>query len=295
LGNHSAITFYPAEFLVNAEMSSEAARQRHGIRSARLYGWAWEPDNLDEDGVDEVSEVVIETNTLPYPRYLDALMFSWLILNFHVDGWTQLLARFLRRRSGVSYRQFYESLQSWILAHPHSLLGQEYCRMRRSWEEYFATGRQGNYAYRFGEMQIQGYMQIHGTQYALRAQPHLAWADIGSFFREFDHGLNNPLAEDLLQFQDVYVTRFGRPFSFVHQAQNNLWEFLRGDEQLRSAAVTYELNVTEPYDRTDVDDFLNKTYFRRRAGFGKMLVTRRALASAARADVVPISIVSPIA
>jgi hypothetical protein len=201
-------------------------------------------------------------------------MFSWLILNLHVEGWTQLLARFVRRHSELSYRHFYCSLQRWIVSHPQTLLGQEYLRMRHSWQEYFSSGRQGAHAYRFGELQIQGYMQIHGTQYSLRARAALAWADITAFFRELDHGLDEVLADDVLAFQDAYVTRFGRPFAFAHHARHNIWEYLRGDENLTDRPVKYLLEVAEPYNHDDLNDFLNKTYFRRRAGFGKMRVKK---------------------
>ncbi len=275
LGNHSAVTFYPAELLVNAELSTEATRRQYGIRSARLYGWAWDPDNLEEGALDEVSEVVIATGTLPHEDYLDALMFSWLILNFHVEGWTQLLARFVRRHSSLGYRRFYDGLQRWIEGHPESLLGREYLQMRQSWSEYFASGRQGAHAYRIGKLQIQGYMQIHGTQYVLRARAAQAWSEIADFFGTLDHGLDGELAADLLGFQDAYVTRFGRPFDFAYDARHNIWEYLRGEEELSRYPRVYGFAVTEPYDRNDIDDFLNKTYFRRRAGFGKMRVGRR--------------------
>ena len=193
----------------------------------------------------------------------------------------QLLARFVRRYSGISYRKFYEDLQNWILEHPKSLLGAEYKKMRASWEEYFVTGRQGPNAYRFGDLQIQGYMQIHGTQYALRAQHSVAKENVTAFFQHFDHGLDDILAQDIVKFQDAYVTQFGRPFKFTHEARCNVWEFVRGEEELAWFRTKYEFEVTEPYDRTDIDDFLNKTYFRRRAGFGKMRVKseRAALAS----------------
>ena len=57
-------------------------------------------------------------------------------------------------------------------------------------------------------------------------------------------------------------------------ARHNLWEFVRKEEELRAGEAAYELRVTEPYDRADIEDFLNKIYFRRRAGFGKMRVRR---------------------
>jgi hypothetical protein len=222
-----------------------------------------------------VSEIVTGTASLPHEKYLDALMFSWLILNFHVDGWTQLLARFVRRRCEISYRRFYESLQQWIVDHPESFLGGEYRKMRQSWIEYFTTGRQSEHAYRVGRLQVHGYMQIHGTQYLMRHAHERTWNELSAFFNSFDHGLPPDLARDALSFQEAYVTRFERPFQFTHRAAHNLWEFLRGEEDLRSGDFSYQLEVTEPYDRQDVDDFLNKTYFRRRAGFGKMRVTPR--------------------
>jgi len=273
LGNHSAVTFYPAELLENAEMSTPESRQRYRIRSAHLYNWAWEPDNLDVDGVEEVSEIVTGTASLPEEEYLDALMFAWMVLNLHVEGWTQVLARFLRRHAATPYRAFYDALRAWIVARPDTFLGVEYLRMRRSWAEYFAHGRPSG-DYRFGDTQVQGYMQIHATQYALRSRHAETWADIAAFFREFPHGLPDTLADELVRFQERFVTAFERPFRYPHTAGFNLWEFVRGEEALHEGACEYEMSVTEPYDRGNLAEFLNKIYFRRRAGFGKMRVHR---------------------
>jgi hypothetical protein len=283
LGNHSAVTFYPAELLENAELATPASRGRHGIQSKHLANWAWDPDSLDVDGVEEWSEVVTATGTLPHEDYLDALMYSWMILNLHVDGWTQLLARGVRRFSESSYRAFYDALKRFILAHPESLLGQEYDRMRRSFRDYFATGRQAAGSGRYGTLQVQGYMQLHATQYALRRDHERAWAEIESFFDALDHGLPAALASDLVGFQGIWLTRFGRPLRQTHVARHNVWEYLVGTEPLRDEATTYELEVLEPYDQNDLDDFLNKVYFRRRAGFGKLRV-RRSTAAHARDD-----------
>ena len=273
LGNHSALTFYPAELLENAEMSTPESRRKYGIRSAQLTSWAWEPDTLDVDGVEEVSEIVTGTDTLPEEAYLDALMFAWMVLNLHVEGWTQLVARFVRRYSGISYRRFYDALRAWIVDHPDTILGDEYGKMRRSWVEYFKTGRPSA-DYSFGNIQVQGYMQIHATQYALRSRHAHTWAGLHAFFTEFPHGLSGNLAADLTKFQENLVTRFDRPFRYSYAAGFNIWEFVRGDEDLREEPSEYELSVTEEYDRDDVEDFLNKIYFRRRAGFGKMRVRR---------------------
>ena len=145
--------------------------------------------------------------------------------------------------------------------------------MRRSWVEYFATGRPSA-DYRVGNTQVQGYMQIHATQYALRSQHARTWEGIERFFRDFSHGLPEDLASDVAGFQESFVTRFDRPFQYPYMARHNLWEFVRKEEELRAGEAAYELRVTEPYDRADIEDFLNKIYFRRRAGFGKMRVRR---------------------
>ena len=277
LGHHSALTFYPAELLENAEMNTAATRQQYGLESALLANWAWEPDNLDVDGIDEASEIVTATRTLPAERYLDALMFSWLVLNLHVEGWTQFVARFVRRHSGTSYRRFYDSLLQWVLAHRDTFLHEEYHKMRMSWAEYFELGRPGPNAYRFESMPAQGYMQIHATQYALRADHGRTWNDVARFFDGFDHGLAPELATEVLAFQEQLITRFGRPFESSCTVHWNLWESL-GAQEVKHEDTVYDFHITEPYDRSSMEDFLTKIYFRRRSGFGKMRVRRRQVA-----------------
>ena len=81
----------------------------------------------------------------------------------------------------------------------------------------------------------------------------------------------------MLAFQEQLITRFGRPFESSCTVHWNLWESL-GAQELKHEDTVYDFHITEPYDRSSMEDFLTKIYFRRRSGFGKMRVRRRQVA-----------------
>jgi hypothetical protein len=57
----------------------------------------------NEDFVEEKAEIVRGTKYMPFKDLSDSWMFSWLITNLHIYGWTQIYSIFLRKNKEVTY------------------------------------------------------------------------------------------------------------------------------------------------------------------------------------------------
>jgi hypothetical protein len=65
-------------------------------------------------------------------------MYGWMIIHFHINGYSQLYSRYCRHRKNISYRQFYDSLFELL---PTSGFQDHYNRLRQVVDHYLHTGQ----------------------------------------------------------------------------------------------------------------------------------------------------------
>ena len=49
----------------------------------------------DDHGIKEVIELISETNTMTNDELIEAYLYGWLVIQFHIAGYTQLVAKHL--------------------------------------------------------------------------------------------------------------------------------------------------------------------------------------------------------
>lgn len=106
-GQHHCIDVWLAQLLKNSELNRPDVREKYGIESTRVkdYYLAYN----DDDSVEEYIDIITATNTMTTEELVAAYMYSWVIIRFHIYGYTKVLAR-VARAHGVSYREFYDRL-----------------------------------------------------------------------------------------------------------------------------------------------------------------------------------------
>jgi hypothetical protein len=65
-------------------------------------------------------------------------MYSWMVVHFHITGYSQIIARYCRSIKQVSYRKFYDRLFEKIKKDP--VLGVHYDLVRHTVDTYLTTG-----------------------------------------------------------------------------------------------------------------------------------------------------------
>jgi hypothetical protein len=106
------IDTYFTVLLPNSEMASMASRMKYGIRSVTVYNYfTYNPSDYSADVPEETAEMICATDTMSLEDMIEAYVYAWVINTMHINGYSNLTARYCRAIHGISYRTFYESMQ----------------------------------------------------------------------------------------------------------------------------------------------------------------------------------------
>ena len=110
MGQHNSIDMWFAQLLENSELAQPDSRKLYGIKSivAKDYMTLYNPNDCRE--IEEEIELVNQTNLLSTQDMIECYMYGWMVLHFHISGYSQLFARYCRHRKNISYRDFYDRL-----------------------------------------------------------------------------------------------------------------------------------------------------------------------------------------
>lgn len=122
-GQHKSINVYACELLPNSQMGSAGFREQHRIESVRVpfYQIHCKIPGIAED-IQEYSEFVVSTATMPREDWVNSAVFSFFILALHNLGLTRALALYLRHEVGISYLRFYTDLLRYFENAPNTLM-----------------------------------------------------------------------------------------------------------------------------------------------------------------------------
>jgi putative methyltransferase len=106
LGQHQSIDVWFTQLLPNSEMSSLESRKKYGITQIRAQNYIEIYNNKDENI--EYIDLINSTNNMSTKEMVEAYVYGWVITQFHISGYTQVLAKYMRNVCGMSYREFYD-------------------------------------------------------------------------------------------------------------------------------------------------------------------------------------------
>jgi len=108
MGQHNYIDVFFASLLENSEMNLTQTQQfkLKTVKSNNFMRGSFQ----DESNINETVDIVCETSTMTKNEMCRAFMYSWVIQNFHLSGYSQILSKYCRHVLGISYRDFYDRL-----------------------------------------------------------------------------------------------------------------------------------------------------------------------------------------
>lgn len=243
-GQHNSIESWLTQMLENSQLNQE--RDEHEFDTVFLENYY----TSQEDFVEEKAEIVRGTKYMPFKDLIDSWMFSWLITNLHIYGWTQIYSIFLRKNKEVSYEQFYKRLLDKVISN-NSIVGKEYRKTKERVTHYLEGKKTIDYS---------GHTLLWDSQQEFHKNRNEVLNFTKSFYNEFDNNQNTILA------QEHFVTEFGVKELKV-SLDYNIFEYCYKNESLIKKKKTYKLKIKEPYDTED--DYMRMFYFKRRQGWGK--------------------------
>ena len=134
-GQHQSIDVWFCQVLKNSELGSFMTKQQFGIKTISVKDYLALNNNLNEE-VAEYIDIITETNTMSLDDIIEGYMYAWMIIHFHIAGFSQVLAKDARQHN-ISFRQFYDHLFESIKT---SEFADHYNALRSCVEKYLTTG-----------------------------------------------------------------------------------------------------------------------------------------------------------
>lgn len=136
-GQHESIDVWFCQMFGDTDLNSALSREVHGIKTIKAEDYM--SFSKDDHDIKEVIELISETNTMTNDELIEAYLYGWLVIQFHIAGYTQLVAKHLNS-FGMGYRSFYDKLFAYIKNDP-GVIGDHYREIERSVSHYMKTGK----------------------------------------------------------------------------------------------------------------------------------------------------------
>ena len=148
---------------------------------------------------------------------IEAYMYGWLIVQFHIAGYTQVIAKYFHYKLGISYRRFYDALFDYV-RNNKGKLGDHYREIFRSVNHYMKTGKildtgkhghtlhAGSFAFMFNNKE-EIFSEVKNMIRSL--QPMIEeWCDVQS-----------PIDDNILEAQKCFI--FDENMTYPHTFKSN--------------------------------------------------------------------------
>jgi len=142
-GQHESIDVWFCQMFGDTELNSISSREIFGIKTIKAENFLTFSNDKDYDGVSEIVELVSETNTMTSDELVEAYMYSWMIIQFHISGYSQLISKYFNNILKISYRVFYDNLFEYIKNNSGSL-GNHYRDTYNLVNNYVKNGKISN-------------------------------------------------------------------------------------------------------------------------------------------------------
>jgi radical SAM superfamily enzyme YgiQ (UPF0313 family) len=246
-GQHNSIESYLLVILENSQLNKQ--KDIHELDLVKVNNYFTSNDfRILED-----TYVVRGTKTLPFNELVQAYMFSWLIINFHTYGWTQIYSIFMYKKFNIDYLEFYNKLLAYILS-SDNIISSEYFKTKEKISD-FLSGKLG--------LTESGFSIMWDSQVVFHEKQNNT--DIKKFLLNFME-TNFPINLDLYKAQQAFTSELDVITSKV-SLDSNIFEYVFKGEDLSNISKEYELTVKFLYESSE--DYFNMFYFRRRHGWGK--------------------------
>ncbi len=138
MGQHDSIEMWFAQLLKNSELNTQETKRRYGIESRISNDYFAIYNKDDYVGITENIELISSTSSMSNSKIIEAYMYGWMIIQFHIGGYSQIISRYLNEQ-GISYRKFYDAFFEEITT--NQFFGEHYKEMLTIVTNYFKNGK----------------------------------------------------------------------------------------------------------------------------------------------------------
>ena len=120
----------------NTELNSN--RDKYGIKVVNAEDYVSFTNK--EDNIKEVVEIINKTNSMSTDEMIEAYLYSWMIIQLHINGYSEIISDYLNKEFGVSYRKFYDNIFD-TLGKDYSSLGKHFRELKERVSSYLKNGK----------------------------------------------------------------------------------------------------------------------------------------------------------
>jgi radical SAM superfamily enzyme YgiQ (UPF0313 family) len=244
LGQHQNIDIWFAQLLGNSEMANPFSRRTYGIKTIFVEDYL----TLDqsEDGIKEYVEIVNATNTMDTDDIVEAYLYTWMIIHFHINGYVQLIARYANKVLNIPYRKFYDLFFQTLKS--DSIFGSEYTKVQNILKSYLTTGKLPEDLYGGHAIHSMSYKKIYDNK------EHVATLAMNIL-----NDLSPVAEQSMLEIQNMFIYSSDKKYPIDIKTNYNLYTGKIED-------TTYQFS-------NQIDQVITDFYVLRRKGYLKNTVT----------------------
>jgi hypothetical protein len=269
--NHTGITTYNAQILENAELNL-SQRRLYKIESAVVRDYLCGANN--EHDLEEGVEIIKSTRDLPYADMLEAILFTWYMNTFHINGLSNVISRFANKHAGVDYKDFYEDLYRYLLTDPW--FNQQMSETKAYYEEWFTNGSITHP--KIGTTDVYGMNLGQRTSIAIHAenQYNNVFSLLENYYRQ-KFPEHEKYIDDLFTVQKNYYIRYDEIANYPKTLtiRNNILGYIQNNDALEST-TEYFFEFYEDKSMS-LTRFCESLWFGRRRNFGKAYVSYKTI------------------
>jgi hypothetical protein len=215
IGQHSNIDIWWAQLLNNSEMNTQEYKKRYGIKSVVAEDYLTFRQSNEDYGYPELVEIVNQTSTMTTEDLIIGYLYGWMIIHFHITGYSQIYARYLRAEHNISYRKYYDTVFEQL--QQHTVIKEHFDKLYNGLVSYLQHGKTK-------QLEYQGHAP-HRLSYEFFYSNR---ASVDQVLQTCVEQCGIDLSDDIVQLQQNFIYDKSAVFPKTIQSKLNLENFLLG-------------------------------------------------------------------
>lgn len=268
---HNGIDIFLAQSLENTELNL-IQKSQYKIKTSTVYDYM--SGSYNDGPLTEGVDIVIETNSIPFDKMIDAQVFNWFINGFHINGFSNFVSRFMYKYKQVDYKTFYEGLFDYLLANSDWFKKEfeEFKFYTVNWTKNGKIDHPG-----INGIQIYGWNLIHLLVIKIHNNENHDY--VLSLVRNYvteTYNLDHTIIDQLFKLQENQTTRYSRlnKYPRIIEFDLNIYDYITSSQEIEKSKTQLIFSYIDKKD-ISLQKYLEMIYFSRRRGFGKCQITKK--------------------
>ena len=263
VGQHDSVEVWQAQILENAEMNL-SQRKEFNIRGQMVLDYF--PNGLDNEAP-EFSEIVTSTSTMSLDEMVESYKLAWFIMTWHTGGFSQYIARFMRKYFDMPYAIFYKEFREFLKSDSFWLNQED--DMSRTIKNWYVNGDE--IISELGPIIVTASTNQYRTLFKIHLEEHYEkmYGLIEHFLDRYD--IPTEIYVDLTKLNRCVVSKQRDLKDYEIHTKYNILEYIL-DMDVELNEKNEKVSITYPHDpirSKDLAWFMESLFFARRRSFGK--------------------------